>query len=76
MVHAGEDALICDLAEQYGVFNWRAHGARLVATLATGLRPHARIWPLLNIAGPADAARGFESGADFDAAREKIMKAR
>ena len=76
MVGAGEDALVCDFAEQYGVLDWRAHGARLAAALAVGLRPYARIWQLLGAGVPAEAARGFESGRDFDAAREKIMKAR
>lgn len=75
MADADEDALTCDLAEQYGLLDWRAHGARLVAALAAGLRPYARIWQALGI-GTAAAARGFESGADFDAARERILKAR
>ncbi len=72
MLAADEDALVCDLAETYGLLDYRAHGARLVATLAVGLRPYARIWRRLD----AGDTRGFDSGAAFDAARERILKAR
>lgn len=43
MVALDENALICDFAEVYHIFNWRALPARLSATLAMGLRPDARI---------------------------------
>lgn len=37
MVAADEDALQCDFAEFYHVFNWRALPVRFAATLAFGL---------------------------------------
>ena len=43
MIDADEDALICDLAETYGIFNYRSLPVRLVATLAAGLRDNSRI---------------------------------
>ena len=43
MIEADEDALICDLAETYGIFNYRSLPPRLVATLAAGLRDGSRI---------------------------------
>lgn len=76
MVNAGKDALVCDLAEQYGVLDWRVHSAMFIATLAAGLRPHARIWPILEAMERTDAARGFASGEDFDTARKRILKGR
>lgn len=38
-----EEALICDLAETYGIFNYRSLPARMVATFACGLRDNSRI---------------------------------
>jgi hypothetical protein len=43
MLSADEDALICDLAETYGIFDYRALPARTLATLAVGLREDSRI---------------------------------
>lgn len=43
MVGLDEDALICDLAETYHVFDWRALPVRTAATLAMGLGPESRI---------------------------------
>lgn len=74
MIAANEDALVCDLAETYGVLNYRAHGAKLPAALAAGLRPGARIFQYLD-ANPV-SVRGFDSGAAFDAAREQLLKTR
>lgn len=48
MIAAGEDALVCDLAETYGIFQFRALPARLLATLAAGLRDDSRIKTLLS----------------------------
>lgn len=39
---AGEDNLICDLAETYGVLNYRALPVSLLATLSAGLRENSR----------------------------------
>lgn len=43
MVALDEDALICDLAETYGVLNYRALPLQLVATLGLGLSFDSRI---------------------------------
>lgn len=43
MISFDEDALICDLAEVYGIYNYRALPARTVAILANGLRDDSRI---------------------------------
>lgn len=43
MIAADEDALVCDLAETYGIYDYRALPAPLLATLASGLREDSRI---------------------------------
>lgn len=43
MIGADRDALVCDLAETYGVLDWRALPVRSLATLASGLGEHSRI---------------------------------
>lgn len=43
MLSADKDALICDLAETYGIFDYRALPATKLATLAVGLRDDSRI---------------------------------
>lgn len=43
MIRTSEDALVCDLAETYGIFDYRALPASLLATLAVGLRENSRI---------------------------------
>lgn len=42
MLRADEGALECDLAETYGVFDRRAIPAKLLGTLAAGLRDESR----------------------------------
>lgn len=37
------DALVCDFAETYGIYNLRALPVSLLATLAVGLRENSRI---------------------------------
>ena len=39
----GEDELICDLAETYGIYDYKALSPSLVATLTIGLRDDSRI---------------------------------
>lgn len=51
MVGLDEEALICDFAETYHVFDWRALPLRVAATLAMGLRPDSRI--MLKLSGAA-----------------------
>lgn len=43
MVGLDEDALTCDFAEVYHVYDWRSLPARTAATLAMGLGPDSRI---------------------------------
>ncbi len=43
MISENEDALICDLAETYTIYDYRSLPARTVATLAVGLRNNSRI---------------------------------
>lgn len=43
MVRADEDALICDMAETYHIYDWRKLPIRYVATLACGLSEDSRI---------------------------------
>lgn len=43
MIAIDEDALICDLAETYQIYNYRSLPCRLVATFSCGLRENARI---------------------------------
>lgn len=42
MLRADEGALICDLAESYGLFDYKTVPARLLGTLAAGLREDSR----------------------------------
>lgn len=53
MVREDETALICDMAETYGVLDWRALPLKIAAALAAGLREDSRI--KLKLSGmPAD----------------------
>ena len=42
MLRIDQDALICDLAETYGVYDYKALPVPLLATLAAGLRDNSR----------------------------------
>lgn len=42
MIAEDEDALICDLAETYGIYDYEALPPKLVATLAAGLSQSSR----------------------------------
>lgn len=42
-VQTDEDALICDFAETYHIYDWRSLPGRYAATLAAGLRQDSRI---------------------------------
>lgn len=54
MIRLDKNALLCDFAETYHVYDVRRLPARYAATLAAGLRPGSRI--MLKAAGaPADA---------------------
>lgn len=43
MIRTDRDALVCDLAETYGLFDMRALPASTLATLCVGLREDSRI---------------------------------
>lgn len=43
MIQTDEDALICDLAETYGIYDYKRLPLKLVASLAVGLRDDSRI---------------------------------
>lgn len=43
MISADREALICDLAETYGIYDYRALPVSTLATLAVGLRDDSRI---------------------------------
>jgi len=43
MINLDEDALICDFAETYQIYDYRSLPLRTVATLAAGLRDNSRI---------------------------------
>lgn len=43
MIKLDEDALICDLAETYHIYDYRSLPVKLVATLSAGLRDSSRI---------------------------------
>ena len=48
MLATNEDALICDLAETYHIFNYRQYKPKFIATLAVGLRDDSRIKMIIN----------------------------
>ena len=43
MIREDETALICDLAETYGILDWRALPLKTAAALSSGLRESSRI---------------------------------
>lgn len=43
MISLDEDALVCDLAETYQIYDYRSLPLKTVATLAAGLRDNSRI---------------------------------
>lgn len=43
MVSVDENALICDFAETYHIYDWRSLDVKYASTLASGLRNNSRI---------------------------------
>lgn len=43
MISTDEDALICDLAETYHIYDYRSLPLKMVATFSVGLRDNSRI---------------------------------
>lgn len=48
MISANRDALLCDMAETYGIYDLRALPVHVLATLAVGLREDSRIKMFMN----------------------------
>ena len=48
MIERGEDALICDLAETYHIYDMRSFKASYIAILAAGLREDSRVMMLFS----------------------------
>lgn len=72
MIRLDEAALICDFAETYHVFDYRALPARYAATLAAGLRPNARI--MQKISGATVAPEILLLSAIADACRVLVWQ--
>ena len=83
MISFDEDALICDLAETYQIYDYRSLPVKLVATLAAGLRDNSRIKLLASglkvnqdtilLAGIADRIDAIRYGFSEDAQSIKQM---
>ena len=79
MINFDEDALICDLAETYQIYDYRSLPAKLVATLSAGLRDDSRIkmsaagvpaaQNILLLATIADRVEAFRYGFSEDATK-------
>ena len=79
MVNFDEDALICDLAETYQIYDYRSLPVKLVATLSAGLRDTSRIkmaaagvpatQDTLLLATIADRVEAFRYGFTEDASK-------
>ena len=79
MIDLDEDALICDLAETYQIYDYRSLPVKLVATLSAGLRDDSRIkmkganQPVprceLLLATIADRVEAFRYGFSSDASK-------
>ena len=54
MLHDYHDAFICDMAEYYHIYDYRAYPARYIATLAAGLKPESRVCMAQNGQQPVD----------------------
>ena len=48
MIATDEDALICDLAEVYHIYNYKSLPVKMVATFSVGLRENSRIKMKMN----------------------------
>jgi len=79
MIELDEDALICDLAETYQIYDYRSLPVKLVATLSAGLRENSRIkmaaagvpatQDIILLATIADRVEAFRYGFSDDASR-------
>jgi len=70
-----EDELICDMAEIYHIYDYRAMKARYIATLTLGLPPRSRVMSRLLAEHKKQMDplyEVFSSPADFETARQLI----
>ena len=65
MAATDEDALVCDFAEYYHIYNWRGLSARYAAVLACGLRADSRI--KMSLSGQKHTAEEIMLAATVDA---------
>lgn len=72
-VYAGEEALICDLAETYHILDYKQLPLRTVAVLASGLRQDARIYSIMTELKEREEHPSFETASDFDKWRSNIL---
>ena len=72
MISADRGALICDLAETYGIYDYRSLPVRTVATLSVGLREDSRIEMKLR-GGRADIDNKVLIGMVCDRLTEILM---
>lgn len=70
MIAEDENALICDFAETYHIYDFRGLPARYAATLAAGLKPDSRI--MLKMSGLAAPANTYILATIADAARLQV----
>ena len=75
MMAVNRDALICDLAETYGILDCQALPALLLATLSCGLRADSRIVHFLQMNDTATQKEmvTFDSPEEFEAAKAAIL---
>ena len=72
MLSVDRDAVICDMAQTYGVLEMNKLPARLAATLAAGMPADSRIMLRLQQMPQADSGgeiMAFDTAEDFIAAR-------
>ncbi len=71
MLSADRDAVLCDMAETYGVLEMEKLPCRRLATLAAGLRADSRIMLRLRQMPQDDSGEimAFDTAQDFIAAR-------
>lgn len=111
MLAKDKDALVCDLAETYHIYDYKELPVKTLAVLASGLRENSRImmsmrgytylapelvlpqiYDILSVlvfnkedrppsmtsvmtgAAAEKTTKGFKSGADFEAERERLIK--
>lgn len=67
MLRLDQDALVCDLAETYGILDWRSLPVSTLATLASGLRDSARI--MMRLSGSRLDLHTMMEASSLDALR-------